>query len=406
MAELFSTNTASMLAVFVLILSICYHFPMKFIRKQLKNIESHIKAGRILVIYGPRQSGKTTMLREFFDNYKDKKIWLQGDDRTVVAELASRTIGRVAPIIGGAKLVIIDEAQYIPDTGRCLKFLADTFKDKIFVVTGSSAFGLLHSTKEPLTGRADYLNLYPLDMGEIDVTHGRVYSLSYMVNVLVYGSYPAVCNEETLNKKETLIRSIAEAYLYKDILEFDGIRNHDGIRNILKLLALQIGHDVSINEIATKVKLARTTVENYIQVLEKSFIIASSQSVGTFNERNEITKNRRYYFVDLGIRNAIISNFASVDVRGDIGELWESFVFIERLKKHRHNNEHIDMCFWRTYEGKEIDIIEKKNDYTLGIECKWSEGSVKDSLVYAFKKRFNGVELKVVNKDNWTEVIL
>lgn len=357
-------------------------------------------------MYGPRQAGKTTMLRDFFDEYKDKKIWLQGDDRTVVSEISSRTIGRVSPIIGDAKLVIIDEAQYIPDTGMCLKFLVDTFKDKIFVVTGSSAFGLLHSTREPLTGRADYLNLYPLDMGEIDMTQGRIYALSYMTNVLVYGSYPAVCNEETLNKKEILIRSIAEAYLYKDILEFDGIRNHEGIRSILKLLALQIGHDVSINEIATKVKLARSTVENYIQVLEKSFIIMSSQSISTLNERNEVSKNKRYYFVDLGIRNAVISNFSPVGVRGDIGELWENFVFIERLKKHKHNNEYVDMCFWRTYEGEEIDIIEKKNNYTLGIECKWSDGGIKNNLRNAFKKRFAGTELKVINKDNWAEVIL
>lgn len=379
---------------------------MNYKRSQYKNVEKLATAGMILVIYGPRQVGKTTLLREYFDNFKEEKTWLQGDDIILKKELESRTIGRVSPIVLSSKLVIIDEAQYLEDVGMVLKFLVDAYPDKIFIVTGSSAFGLLHHTREPLTGRANYLNLYPLDIGEIDKNYGRVYTLGYLENILVYGSYPAVVKEGDKNNKENIIRGLTNSYMYKDILEYEGIRNHNGVRDILKMLALQIGHDVSINEIATRVRLSRATVEHYIQVLEKSFILASSQSVNTMNERNEISKNKRYYFVDLGIRNALVGNFAPTDTRSDIGEIWENFVFMERLKKYRHDNQSVDMCFWRTYDGKEVDILEKKNTFISAIECKWSEGKIKISLLEAFTKRFEGLELKVVNRENWSEFLL
>ncbi|MDO8604059.1 MAG: ATP-binding protein [bacterium] len=379
---------------------------MKFIRRQSKNIEKFAREGKVLVVYGPRQAGKTTLLRDYFDAYSGKKVWLQGDDRIAAKELSSRTIGRVSPILNNAKLVIIDEAQYLEEPGLTLKFLVDTYKDAIFIVTGSSAFGLAHHTTEPLTGRASYLNLYPLDMHEIDLTLGRVMTLSVVHDVLVYGNYPAIRKENDTKLKEIMMRDITQAYLYKDILEFEGVRNHEGIRSVLKMLALQIGHDVSINEIATRVQLSRTTVEKYIGILEKSFIIASSTSVNTENERNEIGKNKRYYFVDLGIRNAVVSNFAQIENRTDIGQLWENFVFIERLKKYRHENESVDMCFWRTYSGSEVDIVERKSEYINAFECKWQDSKVNALTREAFAKRFKNLGIKVINKDTWPEYLL
>lgn len=379
---------------------------MKFARRQSKNIEKFAREGMVLVVYGPRQAGKTTILRDYFDTYSGGKVWLQGDDRIVSKELSSRTIGRVSPLLNNAKLVVIDEAQYLEEPGLTLKFLVDTYKDTVFIVTGSSAFGLAHHTTEPLTGRARYLNLYPLGMNEIDETLGRVTTLSLINDILVYGNYPAVRKENDTKLKEAMMRDIAQAYLYKDILEFEGVRNHDGIRNVLKMLALQIGHDVSINEIATRVQLSRTTVEKYISILEKSFIIASSSSVNTENERNEIGKNKRYYFVDLGIRNAVISNFAHTENRTDVGQLWENFVFIERLKKYRHENEHVDMCFWRTYSGSEVDIVEKKNEYVGAFECKWQNDKVSALTRAAFAKRFKNLDIKVVNRDTWAGYLL
>ncbi len=372
-------------------------------RKQYKNIDNFAKAGRVLVVYGPRQSGKTTMLREYYDKCADKKIWLQGDDVILKKELESRTVGKISPILGDSKLVIIDEAQYLEHVGLTLKFLVDTYKDKVFIVTGSSAFGLLHHTSEPLTGRASYINLYPIDMGEIESTFGRVHSLSYVESVLIYGSYPAVCNEGDKKMKESIVRELADAYMYKEVLEFEGIRNHEGVRSILKLLALQIGNDVSINEIANMVNLSRATAQNYLSVLEKSYIIASSQSVSTMNERKEIGKNKRYYFVDLGFRNSVISNFSPLDLRSDVGALWENFVFIERLKKHKHENKFVDMCFWRTYDGKEVDILEKENGNFLGLECKWREDKIKDSLIKSFNQRFADTKLLIVNRDNFMD---
>ena len=235
---------------------------MNFLRKQYKNIEILSKPSRMLVIYGPRQAGKTTLLRQYYNNFANEKIWLQGDDLQVKNILESRTIGKISPLLGKNKLIVIDEAQYLKDSGMTLKFLVDTYVDVSFIVTGSSAFGLLHHTREPLTGRADYLYLYPFDIGEIDLYYGHVYTLGYMDDLLIYGSYPAIVKETDKNLKENLIRNITESYMYKDILEYDGIRNFDGIRNILKLLATQIGHDISINEIANKVNLSRHTVES------------------------------------------------------------------------------------------------------------------------------------------------
>lgn len=379
---------------------------MKFIRRQFKHIGEFSRKGKILVMYGPRQAGKTTLLRDYFDTFHDKKVWLQGDDKVVSRELSSRTIGRVSPLLNNAKLVVVDEAQYLEEPGLTLKFLVDTYKDTIFIVTGSSAFGLAHHTTEPLTGRASYITLYPLDMREIDKTLGRVTTLSTLYDILIYGNYPAVRKENDAKLKESIVRDMTQAYLYKDILEFEGVRNYEGIRNVLKMLALQIGHDVSINEIATRVQLSRATVEKYIGILEKSFIITSSSSVNTENERNEIGKNKRYYFVDLGIRNAVISNFASVENRTDIGQLWENFVFIERLKKYKHENEYVDMCFWRVYSGSEIDIVERKNEYINAFECKWQGSKVNTLTRNAFAKRFKGLDIKVVNKDTWAEYLL
>lgn len=379
---------------------------MNYIRKQYKNIEKYAKPGHVLVIYGPRQAGKTTMLKDYFDMYTRKKLWLQGDDLQLQIELKSRTIGRITPILKDYELIIIDEAQYIEDVGMTLKFMVDKYKDKTFIVTGSSAFGLLHHTKEPLTGRASYINLYPFDAGEIENNNDRIFTLGSLSNLLVYGSFPQVFQEGDKKEKERMARALADSYMYKDVLEFDGIRNYEGVRNILKLLAMQIGHDVSINEIANKVNLARATVTNYLDILEKSFIIKSSISVNTKNIRNEIGKNKRYYFVDQGIRNALIDNFAGIENRFDIGALWENFIFMERVKKHAHTNDFINMCFWRTYEGQEIDILEAKDGKYEAIECKWNESKIKDGLRIKFIERFGGdINLKIINKENWGEII-
>ena len=336
-------------------------------------IQDKLFKGKAIIIIGARQTGKTTLSLELINDYKEKVRIFNCDNPTDRDLLSNRDIEFLKNLIDDAKLVFIDEGQKVETLGQTLKLLVDHYKTKKqIIVTGSSSFNILDKTEEPLTGRKFVFNLFPLSLEEMYPEKDVLKILKELEINLIYGNYPEVVVKKSLEEKQEIIREISSSYLYKDILEFQKIKSSATLNNLLKALALQIGSEISYRELANIVGVDKKTVENYIDILEKNFIVFRLYPYAK-NKRKVISKLRKVYFWDLGIRNSIINNFNLLDSRNDVGALWENFAILERLKYQTYHNIHSNNYFWRTYGGAEIDFIEEKGDELDAYEFKWND---------------------------------
>ena len=375
---------------------------MYIIQKQLENLRKLIAPNKAVVIYGPRRCGKTTLLNKFLETTDQKYLFVSGEDIDVSEYLSSQSIIKLKNFVGGNKLLVIDEAQKIKNIGANLKLIVDHIPGVSIIATGSSAFDLAQNIGEPLTGRKYTLKLFPLaqlEIAQIEAPHETAANLE---NRLIFGSYPEVILAKGNNDRERYLKEIASSYLYKDILELDGLKHSDKIVRILQLLAFQIGKEVSLSELGTQLSMSKNTVERYLDLLEKTFVIYKLSGFSR-NLRKEISKSSRFYFCDNGVRNVLINNFNMLNLRNDIGQLWENYAITERIKKQEYGELRSNNYFWRTYDHKEIDWVEEREGKLYGYEIKWK--SAKSKPPSDWLKTYKEAVFEVINHDNYLNFI-
>lgn len=367
-------------------------------RDLAKNLEEKWNKGKVIVLIGPRQVGKTTLINFIL---KDKDyLFLDGDDNTVADILANANTENLKSIIGNYKYVFIDEVQRIPNIGLKLKIMVDQIKDVQVIVSGSSSLDINNVTQEPLTGRKFEFQMFPVSWQEFENSVGYIKAQQQLEIRLLYGMYPDVINN--FGAEYEILKNLVSSYLYKDILALAGIRKSDVLEKILRALALQIGSEVSYNEIAQLVGVDKNTVNNYINLLEKSYVVFRLTSFSK-NIRNEIKANKKIYFYDNGVLNMLIGNFTTFQLRQDKGALWENFLVSERMKQLSYKQSIAKSFFWRTTTQQEIDYIETNADEVSAFEFKWATNK-KVKLPKSFMEAYNPSFL-VVNKDNFREFL-
>lgn len=373
---------------------------MKYIRKQ--KIEDNLFEGRVLVIYGPRRVGKTTLLKEFLETQKNKKVYFSTGDDIIIRELfASENRVKILDFASPHDVIAIDEAQNIKKIGLGVKMIIDSFPEKNIILTGSSAFELSREVGEPLTGRHFTMTLLPFSEEELGL--GKFELENKLDEYLIYGKYPEVLKAHDTYTKEKILQELISSYLLKDILALDNIKSPDLLLDIVRCLAFQVGGEVSFNEIARIVKSDVKTIQRYVDVLEKMFVIKKVRGYSK-NLRNEISKKTKFYFYDNGIRNAVISQFNNLSTRDDIGGLWENYIFMELYKKSVNGLNHDTYYFWRTHTGQEIDIIKETNGSIVAFECKWSKETAK--VPPLFSVNYPTAEFSVIHKNNYLEYLI
>lgn len=367
-------------------------------RDLAKNLEEKWNKGKVIVLIGPRQVGKTTLINFIL---KDKDyLFLDGDDNTVADILANANTENLKSIIGNYKYVFIDEVQRIPNIGLKLKIMVDQIKDVQVIVSGSSSLDINNVTQEPLTGRKFEFQMFPVSWQEFENSVGYIKAQQQLEIRLLYGMYPDVINN--FGAEYEILKNLVSSYLYKDILALAGIRKSDVLEKILRALALQVGSEVSYNEIAQLVGVDKNTVNNYINLLEKSYVVFRLTSFSK-NIRNEIKANKKIYFYDNGVLNMLIGNFTTFQLRQDKGALWENFLVSERMKQLSYKQSIAKSYFWRTTTQQEIDYIETNADEVSAYEFKWATNK-KFKLPKSFMDAYNPSFL-VVNKDNFREFL-
>jgi predicted AAA+ superfamily ATPase len=366
-----------------------------------KSVLTRLDDRKVIIIYGARQVGKTTLLKEIFKNKADV-MWLNGDESYAKALLDDNNSERLKAIIGKNKYVIIDEAQRIEDIGLKLKIIYDNIVDVKFVVSGSSSFALANSVNEPLTGRKWEFQLHPFSFEELVDEHGLLKELNLLEQRLLYGSYPEIVVKS--EDAHPLLMQLSSSYLFKDVLEFEQILKSNKLINLLHALAFQVGSEVSLSELSRLISLDVKTIDKYLTLLEKSFVIFSIYSFSR-NLRNEIKKGRKIYFVDNGIRNALINQFAPLLNRNDVGSLWENYLISERRKYLSNNNIFKSTYFWRTHSQQEIDYIEEQDGFLATYEFKFN-GNKKVKERPLFTKTYPNSSFTVVNKENYDQFLL
>ncbi len=372
------------------------------IKRHYDQLENYLEKNKILIIYGPRRVGKTTLLKHYLGRTKLKYKLDSGDNIITRQVLASEDFKEIEQYLSGYQLLAIDEAQQIPKIGQALKIIVDQFPSTAVIATGSSSFDLANQVGEPLTGRKTTIILYPLSQIELSADHNRFELQQNLENYLIFGSYPEILSTPDKNRKIKLLDELASSYLFKDILAFQGIANPKILYDLVRLIAFQIGNLVSLNELATKLAIDVKTVGRYLDLLEKSFVIFSLSGYSS-NMRNEITNKKKYYFLDNGIRNAVIAQYNPIELRNDIGALFENFLMAERLKKRAYLNDWAHPYFWRTYEGQEIDLIEEKDGWLSAYEIKWSKG---DNVKVPTLWNYPNSDYQVVNQSNYLDFVL
>ncbi len=366
-------------------------------RKLISLIEDELKKPEIILLFGARRTGKSTLLNLLNERYPEMEIF-NCDNPLVYDVLQSKKTEAIKALFKRGDLIAFDEAQTVPDIGLILKLLFDDSSSHTkFIATGSSSFDLANKTGEPLTGRNVSFNLFPLSLSEIKEKTGSLKVMEKLNDYLVYGTYPGIVDMNNNDKIKRLIQ-LSSDYLFKDILKFERLKNPDLLRQLLKALALQTGSQVSVQELSQLLKISALTVERYLELLQKSFIIYKLSSYSS-NLRNEIKKSKKYYFYDNGIRNALINNFNPVDNRTDAGALWENFCVIETLKKVEYEQRFSNLYFWRTYDGAEIDLIEERNGEIFTYEFKWNPRR-KAKIPKSFAEKYKVKHFKVVTPEN------
>ncbi len=357
---------------------------------------------KVLMLYGTRRTGKTTIIENIVDKYPDDTLLLQGEDMQVSEILQRRTLTNYAQLTAGKKIIIIDEAQTIPEIGKILKLLIDGIKGITVIVTGSSSFDLVYATGEPLVGRNLVYQLYPIAQAELSTVEDFITTTRNLEQRLVYGSYPELWHIDTFQEKENYLRQMVNSYLLKDLLTMENVKGADVLYRLLQLLAWQVGSQVSTVELGNSLQLNKITVDRYLDLLTKVFIIYPLTGYSN-NLRKEVSKSRKWYFFDNGLRNALINNFSPLSQRNDIGQLWEQYILAERLKNNAYQGYHPQYFFWRTYDGQEIDLVEVHNGQLKAFECKWKNDQAKKPV--AFAKGYPDAEFTVINQENYLEFI-
>ncbi|MBI5375076.1 MAG: ATP-binding protein [Candidatus Schekmanbacteria bacterium] len=375
---------------------------MYIVQKQMENLRRLLAPGKVIVIYGPRRTGKTTLLTEFLKREKKPYLLVNGEDITVQGYLSSQSLEKLKAFVGANRLLVVDEAQKVPNIGLNLKLIIDHLSGIRIIATGSSSFDLARSIGEPLTGRKYTLKLFPLAQIEIGQIEQRNQTDANLESRLIYGSYPEIVLMQDNRVREQYLKGIVSSYLYKDILELDGIRHSAKISRLLQLVAFQIGKEVSYTELANSLGMSKNTAERYLDLLEKTFVLTKLSGFSR-NLRNEITKNCRYYFIDNGIRNALINNFNPLELRNDTGELWENYLVIERLKRQEYLCAAANNYFWRTYTKQEMDFVEEREGRLYGYEMKW--GKAKPRPPKEWLKAYPEASYMVVNRENYLDFI-
>ncbi len=335
-------------------------------RVLLKKIESKFFKGKAIVLIGPRQVGKTTLIKEILTN--KKYLFLDGDDPSVRDIMTNPNTEKLRSIIGENTIVFIDEAQRIENIGVTSKIIADQFKLVQLILSGSSSFDINNQINEPLTGRKWEYELYPISWEEFENKEGYIKAQQKLEQQLIYGFYPDVLNH--VGEEKIVLNTLVNSYLYKDILAFYDIRKPELLEQLVKALALQIGNEISYNELAQIIGADKATVQKYIDILEKGYVVFRLGSYSK-NIRNEIKTNKKIYFYDNGVRNAVIGNFTDFNLRMDKGALWENFLISERIKQNLYKEKYANIYFWRTKQQQEVDFVEEINGLPLGYEFKW-----------------------------------
>jgi len=369
----------------------------RIVEDSLKNV---LFRGKVLVVVGARQVGKTTMLRRISSEYPNL-LWLNADENNVRDRLSNHSINSIKNLIGSYKIVIIDEIQRIKNTGILLKLMIDNFKDVQFIATGSSALEISDFIFEPLTGRHFLFHLYPFSLAEIYNKKSPFEIEQELPFHLIYGSYPEVCIKRDL--AEMILKNLAQQYLYKDVLIWKDIRKPELLDKLLKLLAYQICSEVSVNELANQLKVKSETVENYIDLLEKSFVIYRLKSYST-NSRKEVSKMSKILFWDVGIRNAIIEDFRALPNRNDVGQLFENFMISERMKMNAWLRPSVKSFFWRNYNKSEVDYVEYENNKLSAYEMKHNTVK-KHKVSQSFTNIYPDAKTIVITPENFVPFV-
>lgn len=374
----------------------------KIIKRLLFNaLIEHSSKGKALIVLGPRQSGKTTLLREVAKASDRPYIFLNCDEPDIRNLLSGATSDKLKSIIGNNKLVIIDEAQRVKDIGITVKLIVDNIKNVQVIASGSSAFELSNAINEPLTGRKYEFNLLPFSVRELVEEYGLIKEKRLLEQRLVFGMYPDIVNNPGMERDN--LKNLSGSYLYKDIFNFQEVRRPEIISKLLESLSLQVCSEVSYNELSRQVDADKLTVSRYIDLLEKTFVVFRLRSFSR-NLRNELRKSVKLYFWDNGIRNAVINNFSGLSLRGDAGALWKNFLVSEKIKSNLYANKWVKSYFWRTTQQQEVDYIEEEEGRIYAYEFKWNPGAKKSSIPLTFKRAYNA-DISVISPDNYLEFL-
>lgn len=378
---------------------------MNWITRKLESqIDEKIQSGKVFILYGARRVGKTSVITKYLQTKNGNCFSGTGDDLQLRNILSSENKTLISTSFLGYELVFIDEAQRIPNIGWGLKILVDSNPGLKVIASGSSSFELSNKMGAPLTGRQTVFTLFPFSMMEIANQFGTMHMVQNLQTFLIYGTYPEILHDSNFVQKQEYLITLRNSYLFKDILELERIKNADKLSDLLKLIAFQIGNEVSLNELSISLGIAKQTVERYLDLLEKSFIIIKVRGYSS-NLRKEITKTARYYFWDNGIRNAVINNFNDPTMRMDMGMLWENFCFIERIKKQGHSPFFTNNYFWRTYDKQEVDLVEERDGQLWGFEFKWNPRK-KTKAPKAFVETYGNAHFECITPENFIPFVL
>ncbi len=368
--------------------------------REIENsIKKRLHSKKAIVVIGPRQVGKTTLIETILE--KSDYLFLNGDDPHTKKLLTNPNTEQIRKIIGKYNYVFIDEAQRIENIGLTMKIITDRFKEVQLFISGSSAFDLSNKINEPLTGRKWEYQLYPISWEEYENHHGYLYAEQNLENRLLYGFYPDVLNNK--GDEVAVLRNLVSSYLYKDILSYADIRKPEVLEKLVQALAFQIGSEVNYSELAQIVGVDKNTISKYIDILQKGYVVFKLNSFSR-NLRNEIKTNKKIYFYDTGIRNMVIGNFNSIELRSDKGVLWENFLIAERMKQIEYKQSLAKTYFWRTKQQQEVDFVEENNGQLFGFEFKWNKKK-KQKLPKTFTATYHS-ENKIIDKDNFREFVL
>jgi predicted AAA+ superfamily ATPase len=376
---------------------------MQISRYNERKILNKLKPKKVCVLLGPRRVGKTELIKKIASQSKEPVLFFNGDDIRTHLLLEERSVANYRQVLGDHKLLIIDEAQEIENIGKKLKLIVDEIDDVKVLITGSSAFEINNQVGEPLVGRKHVFHMYPLAQLEYASVENSIQTAENLEERLIYGSYPELLHIKDFKQKQNYLNELVFSYLIKDVLSFEGIKKRDKIMKLLQMMAFRVGSEISVEGIGNELGISKNTVDKYLDLFEKVFIMYPVSGY-TKNADNEITKKRKWYFWDNGVRNALINQFNSLSFRTDVGQLWENYLFIERTKKLANEDRTVFSHFWRTQTKQEIDRIEDENGQLRAYELKWSQEKAK--IPPQFAKNYPDAEFTVVNKSNYLGFIL